>query len=204
MHKQGTRTPENMALRKSKGDGMIKEIQYEGYFDLPNKPLINDGIFFPISIEHKDLSEFSGDARSFGYQFDSGACSIVKYEQVVGVLADDTLELIKECKAISSKSTPSYSLLEIDESVSPVFDTTTSELLIKYGDNKFYSDSNGYWAHTYYCSDDHKGCKFRVSEESAELFREVNKEYRRLVNVHNAKVKQYTENLQLLKNNVKK
>jgi hypothetical protein len=183
---------------------MIKEIQYEGYIDLPTKPLIDGGIFFPVSISHKDLSEFGGDARSFGYHFDDGACSIVKYQQVVGVLADDTLELIEECKAISSKKKPCFNLLEIDESASPVFDTATSELLIKYGDNKFYSDSNGYWAHTYYCSDDHEGSKFRVSKESAELFREVNAEYQRLVKMHNAKLKQYTENLQLLQRTIKK
>jgi hypothetical protein len=178
---------------------MIKEIQYEGYLELPTKPLINNGIFFPVSIEHKDLSEFGGDARSFGYQFDEGVCSIVKFEQAVGVLADETFELIKECQAIASKPTPSFSLLEIDKSDHSTFDTATSELLIRYGDNKFYTDSGGYWAHTYYCSDDHKGSKFRVSEESAELFREVNAEYQRLVEVHNKKLKQYTENLKLLR-----
>jgi hypothetical protein len=182
---------------------VFKEIQYEGYINLPAKPLISDGISFPISIEHKDLSEYGGDARSFGYHFDDGFCSIVKYEQVVGVLSDDTFELIEECKAIASKPKPSYNLLEIDESANPIFDATASELLIIYGDNKFYRDNQGCWAHTYYCSDDHEGSKFRVTNESAELFREVNAEYQRLVEVHNTKLKQYTENLKLLRSTTK-
>jgi len=179
---------------------MKKEAQFEGYVSLKSlKPKIeNGGIFFPISVEHVDMRKYHGDARSFGYNFDEGVCTVVKYEQVVGVLADDTIALFDECAEIKKyMKKPSTSILEVDENNNSECNEEGSKLLIRYDSDYLYKDENGYWLKSQYCSDADFS-KSRVTEDSTEIYREVNKEYQRSIKKHNALMKEALENMKLL------
>lgn len=74
--------------------------QLQGYITLESVTAMveNNTIYIPTIVEHVDLCEYHGDARSFGYLFDDGLCTIVHYEAAVGVLAEDTLDLFFQSK----------------------------------------------------------------------------------------------------------
>ena len=178
---------------------MKKSKQFNEYVRLEDvKPEISkSGIFFPINVKHIDLDQYHGDARSFGYHFDEGHCTVVEFEQVIGVLADDTIEMFEECKKMKNHGLkkPHHSMLDIIESEINC-DKKESELLIRYDSEFFYKDEHGFWFCTeYYCN----GEPQRVTDESAEIYREVNKEYQRQVVEYNKIMKQALENIKLLR-----
>ena len=180
---------------------MKKEIQFEGFVAMNDlKPRVeNGGIFFPVSVEHVNLNKYHGDARSFGYQFDEGSCTVAVYEQAIGVLADDTVGLFDECAKIKKyMKKPSVHILEEDESNKSECKKENSELLIRYDDDFFYKDGNGYWLKSRYCSDSEFN-SIRVTEETGEIYREANKEYQRSIKKHNEMMKEALSNLDLLR-----
>src|SRR5690554_6104430 len=59
----------------------------------------SDRILFPVSAVQEYVSE---DGRSFGYPLDEGWVTEIKYDFVMGALADDTIDL-----ALSLKKPPS-------------------------------------------------------------------------------------------------
>jgi len=182
-----------------KCDCCKKEIQYDEYLSLDDlKPEISkNGIYFPVSVEHVDVNKFGGDGRSFGYEQDEGHCTVVKYEQAVGVLAEDTIELFLNCENRKrSMKKPHHSNLEITISNDKSCDTKKSELLIRYDDEYFYRDENGYFFKTeYFCY----GEPQRVTNESAEIYREVNKEYQRQIKKYNKMMNEALSNIEILK-----
>jgi hypothetical protein len=178
---------------------MKKTKQFNDLIELENiKPEVGkSGIFFPVNVEHVNLNKYHGDARSFGYHFDEGPCSVVTFEQVVGVLAEDTIELLDECAAMKKHGLkkPHRSILDIIENGAPC-DTNNAELLIRYGSEFFYKDEHGYFFVTeFFCH----GEPQRVTNESAEIYREVNREYQRQVKKYNATMKEALGNIELLK-----
>jgi len=182
---------------------LTKREQYNEYISLRDmKPEIGkSGIFFPVSVEHIDLDQYHGDARSFGFCFDYGPCSIVTFEQAAGILADDTIALNEECQAIrkaAAEKKPHHSMLDLMSSEHKC-DTGNAKLLIRYGSEYFYKDDHGYFFVTEYF--DH-GKPQRVTNESAEIYREVNKEYQRMVREYNEKFKVVLKNLDLLRTTV--
>lgn len=181
---------------------MIKSIQLNGFVDITDlKPEISaKGIYFPVSIEHVDLDKYFGDARSFGYNFDDGLCSVVKYELVMGALADDTIEIFNDCADIKkSLKKPTYHILDIVENGEPC-NIKSAHLLIRYGEEFFYEDKKGFFFFSkYFCH----GEKFRVTNGSAEIYREVNKIYQQGVVKHNEAMKKAKENLKVLRLSIK-
>lgn len=180
---------------------MNKEIQLEGSHSLSSiKPEVSkDGIFFPISVTHVDLAQYGGDGRSFGYHFDEGHCTVIKLERVVGALAEDTIALFDECaEAKRNMHKPHHDMLD---SSGDKTKCTLSEakLLIKYGSEYFYKDERGYFfSSKYHCY----GECIRVTNESAEIYREVNKEYQRQIVNYNSKMKEALHNIKLLSETV--
>lgn len=72
---------------------MRKTIGREGHTDIIfEKPLIDGGIWFPVSVENGYIEE---DGFSFSLPVDDGAYSLITYEKAVGVLAEDTYALIQ-------------------------------------------------------------------------------------------------------------
>jgi len=90
------------------------EKQFEGYLNKAEIKVAFEGnaIFFPVSVEYVNLNKFNGDARSFGYHFDDGYCTVVEYEKAVGALADDTVALIRLQK--NKPRSPSVGIGAID------------------------------------------------------------------------------------------
>lgn len=189
---------DSMFERGTHSANITKQEQFNEYLELNNiKPEISQkGIFFPISVEHINLNQYHGDARSFGYDFDDGQCTVVTYEQVIGILAEDTIAMFAECEEIKKyMKKPHHSMLDIIQS-DAVCDRKNAELLIRYDSEYFYKDDTGFFFITeYYC----KGEPQRVSNETAEIYREVNKEYQRQIKKHNSIMKAALENIKLLK-----
>ena len=180
-------------------NALTKVIQMEGFVPPAEiKPSVGkDGIFFPVSAKHENLNKYHGDARSFGYDFDDGHCTVVIFEKVVGVLADDTKALFDECAEMKryGLKKPRHSMLECVET-DVECDRVSSELLIRYDEECFYKDAHGFWFTTKYF--DH-GTAQRVTDESAEIYREVNKEYQRQIVNYNKVMKEALENMATLK-----
>ena len=174
------------------------ELQFNEYLALDDVQVRVDknGIFVPVDVEHKDLNRYHGEARSFGYNFDGGPCTIVTYEQVMGVLAEDAQALIEEYNEIRKHSQkPNHTLLDFDEREDVGFDKNKAELLIRYGNDLLYKCGDRYfYIHANFPND-----PSLVTNESAELYREVNAEYQRQVAKYNRLVKQSQENLRELK-----
>jgi len=187
-----------MNTLKAENKILAKEIQYNEHVKIEDvkHQVSSNGIFFPVSIEHVDLDKFHGDARSFGYNYDDGHCSIVRFEQAVGTLAEDTIDIFERCEKIKKYlKKPTHHILEIIDSDKDC-NRLESELLIRYGSEFFYKDSIGYWFRTeYFCC----GEPQRVTEESAEIYREVNKEYQRGIIQHNELMKEFLDNIKILK-----
>jgi len=178
-------------------NALAKTEQINEYVELQDlKPKISNGIFFPIAVEHKNLDEYHGDARSFGYHFDDGHCTIVTYEQVVGALAEDTESILDSCAELKSyMKKPHHSTLDIVSS-DVECNKDNAELLIRYDSEYFYKDDAGFFFSTEYFD---YGKPQRVSDESAEIYREVNKEYQRKIKEYNVMMKQALENIELLR-----
>lgn len=178
---------------------MHKEIQFNKYVNLKDlKPEVGqDGIFFPVAIvEHVDLDEYHDDARSFSYHFDDGYCTVVKYEQAVGTLADDTIVLFNKCAEIKAHmKKPHHYMLEITNDETEC-DIDKAELLIRYDSEYFYKDDYGYFFMTQYFD---YGNPQRVTDESAEIYREVNREYQRQIKNYNKLMQEALDNMKLLK-----
>lgn len=183
----------------NKMNTLTKKVQIEEYIGLEDlKPRIeNGGIFFPVSAEHVNLDKYNGDARSFGYNFDDGSCTVAIYEQAVGALADDTVALFDDCAAMKKHmKKPTHHILEIDDNNTDECDSNSSELLIRYDSEYFYKDGAGFWFKAqYYCH----GEPQRVTNDSAEIYREVNKEYQRSIVKYNGLMKEALENMDMLK-----
>lgn len=176
---------------------MTKEVQLNGCVELADiKPEVSNAIFFPISVVHENLDKYHGDARSFGYHQDEGTVTIVTYEQVVGVLAEDTIALYDECALIKKHlSKPHHSMLDVIDCDVEV-DLDNAQLLICYDDERFYKDDAGYFFTTpHYCH----GKPQRVSTETAEIYREVNFEYQRQVKQYNVKMTEAIGNMKILR-----
>lgn len=176
---------------------LVKTVQIDEYVSLCDlKPEVSSGgIYFPVAVEHIDLNKYHGDARSFGYNFDDGPCSVIKYEQVVGILADDTVEMFLECSKLKKHNKkPNSDLLESSDNKTP-FSKNSSELLIHYGNDFFYKDAHGFWFESSFCDEPYS---YRVTDETAEIFREVNAEYQRKVKKHNKIMSEALDNIKLL------
>lgn len=75
------------------------------------KPSIkSDRILFPVSVEQIYVEE---DGRSFSYPVDEGWVTEIKYDFVMGVLADDTIDLAQSLK--NRPQSPSCGMYAIDE-----------------------------------------------------------------------------------------
>ena len=150
-------------------------------------------------VEHVDLNKYRGDARSFGYHFDDGACTVITYKQVVGILADDTVELFDNCASIKKyMRKPHHSILEIADD-DTLCHASNSELLIRYDNEYFYKDEKGYWfTNEYFCN----GRAHRVTNDSAELYREVNMEYQRMVAQYNKLIREALDNMKRLQETI--
>lgn len=55
-------------------------------------------VWIPVSVEYKNTDDLAGDARSFGYPVDEGMVTIIKYDFVAGVLAEDTIAIYEQIK----------------------------------------------------------------------------------------------------------
>lgn len=182
---------------------MNKETQLQGSYNINQvKPEVSrNGIFFPVSAEVVNLDKYHGDARSFGYNFDEGTCTVVKYEQVVGALAEDTIALFDECAEMKEyMKKPHHSILETADSDAEC-NTGKAELLIRYDSEYFYKDEHGYFFSNKYFN---YGKNTRVTDESAEIYREVNKEYQRMIVEYNKIMKVALDNMKQLSTFVNK
>lgn len=177
---------------------MFKEVQVDEFVSLADlKPEVSsDGIFFPVSVKHVNLNKYHGDARSFGYHFDDGHCTVIRYEQVVGTLAEDTIEMLADCETMRKKARkPDVDKLEASDDETE-FSKENSELLIRYGNDFFYKDEHGYWLSQKVFGET---SSYRVTEESAQIYRAENKAYQDSIKAYNKIMKQALENIDLLK-----
>ena len=175
--------------------------QLEGYIRIDDlKPIIDtSGIKIPVSVEYEDLDKYHGDARSFGYCADEGVVTIVTYAVPVGVLAEDVqasfleaIEIKRYCKK------PPFETLERADGNNTPCNPAASELLINYDGDMLYKDDNGYWAISRPYFGDVQ-MPFRVTEDSATIYLEANKEYARKVKKHNDLMREVMKGMEALK-----
>lgn len=163
------------------------------------KPIIEEGtLFFPMAAELENLNKYGGDGRSFGYPCDDGCCTTITYEPMCGVLADDTVELVKEVSMLKD----AIKFVYIDSICEKVTTNTKkciedkANLIVHARGEYLYRDEYGYFLVG--TMDGYKMHPARLTPQSVEIYLETRRENQRKIKKANEMQKTIKENFKIL------